>query len=469
MQEPPATSPSGNTIDRALRIFADVRPGEGTKTLLLALNLFLILTAYYVLKPVREALILGEGSPELKAYLSAAQVAVLLFAVPAYGRLVTHLSRHALLNVVTFFFVACLLLFFVAGQAGVSIGIAFFIWIGVFNLMIVAQFWSFANDLYTKNEGERLFPVIGFGAALGGVIGSFVAARLIRPLGVYELLLVGAALLVAQVQITNYIERRSSTATPSGATAAQDEEPPPHENAFAMVLGTPYLLGLAVMVLLIATVDGTGEYILGSIVKDAATQYVAEGRAAPGMDVSAVIGAFYSRYFFLINVVSLLVQFFLVSRIVKYAGVSRAVAVLPILSIGVYNVLVFAPTLWVVMGAKVAEKGANYSLSNTVLNMLYLPCTREEKYSAKQAIDAFFFRMGDVFAGVLVFAGTSIGLSASGFAKANIALATMWLVAAWLVGQAYTRRQPTRRRPGRLATPSPGTSNSATTAAAPLR
>jgi len=463
----------GSRLDRALRIFADVRPGEGTTTLLLAANLFLILTAYYVLKPVREALILGQGSPELKAYLSAAQVAVLAVVVPVYGRLVSQLARRRLINVVNLIFIGCLLTFYVVGRAGVPIGIAFFIWIGVFNLMIVAQFWSFANDLYTRDEGERLFPVIGFGAALGGVLGAYVAARLIRPLGVHDLLLVGAGLLAAQVQITNYVDRRviakeagasekgaKDTPNVQSAPAATTVPPAHHENAFAMVLRTPYLRAMAIMMLLIATVDGTGEYILGTIVKDAAQQYVADGRSH-GLDVSGVIGAFYSRYFFLINVTSVLLQFFLVSRIIKYAGVRGAVAILPVLSIAAYNMMAFAPSLWFVLGAKVTEKSANYSLNNTVQNMLYLPCTREEKYSAKQAIDAFFFRMGDVFSAVLVFTGTSIGLSAAGFAKANIALAALWLAMAWVVGQRYTWRQPTidrgkqggpvRRTIGRLA------------------
>src|SRR5262245_16204589 len=196
-----------SSLDRALRLFADVRPGEGRLAVLLALNVFLILTTYYILKPVREALILGQGSPELKTYLSVGQVALLSVAVPYYGRLAARLHRRALLNVVTYFFVACLAAFYVLAQADVPIGIAYFLWIGVFNLMIVAQFWSFANDLYTREEGERLFAIVGFGASLGAVLGAIIAGRLIGPLGVYQLLLVGAVLLAAQLQVTNYVER----------------------------------------------------------------------------------------------------------------------------------------------------------------------------------------------------------------------------------------------------------------------
>jgi ATP:ADP antiporter, AAA family len=454
----PLASPS--PLDRALRLFADVRPGEGRLAVLLALNVFLLLTTYYILKPVREALILGQGSAELKTYLSVGQVALLSVAVPYYGRLAARLHRRSLLNVVTYFFVACLAAFFVLGQAGVPIGIAYFLWIGVFNLMIVAQFWSFANDLYTRDEGERLFPIVGFGASLGAVLGAMIAGRLIRPLGVYQLLLVGAVLLAAQLQVTNYVDRHLSgtegAPKPTSEKTAGGDAPVKHANAFALVFRTPYLLLIAIMLLLNATVDATGEYILGSIVTDAAQARVAAGNSG-GLGVEAVIGAFYSRYFALINITSLLLQLFVVSRIVKYLGVSTAVTILPALSLVAYNVLAFVPSIWAVLGAKVSEKGTDYSLSNTVRNMLFLPCTREEKYSAKQAIDSFFFRMGDVVSAGMVFIGTNAGLTAAGFAKLNVLLAAAFLALAVLVGRAYMGRTAlptvtTRPRAGHVPT-----------------
>jgi AAA family ATP:ADP antiporter len=205
-----ANTSERSSLERFLGVFTEVRPGEGITALLLALNVFLILMPYYVLKPVREALILGEGSAELKSYLSAAQVVLLAFVVPYYGRLVAQFPRMRLINVVTVFFVSCLVLFYVLAQFQVPLAIVFFLWIGIFNLMIVAQFWSFANDVYTKEEGERLFTIVGFGASLGAVIGARAADRLIEPLGIYQLMLVGAALLVAQLLLTNHIDRRSS-------------------------------------------------------------------------------------------------------------------------------------------------------------------------------------------------------------------------------------------------------------------
>jgi AAA family ATP:ADP antiporter len=421
-------------LERWLGIFAEVHAGEGLTSLLLALNVFLILMAYYVLKPVREALILGGGSAELKSYMSALQVVLLAVLVPGYGRLVSKLPRMRLINVVTGLFAVCLLAFYAAAQAGLSIGVVFFLWIGVFNLMIVAQFWAFANDVYSKDQGERLFAIVGFGASLGAVVGARAAGRLIEPLGINPLLLLGAALLVVQVLITNLIDRREGKdGRPSRAAASR--VPNGGTNAFSLVFRTRYLLLIALMLMLLNFVNTTGEYILGSIVERAATDAVAAGSA---VSRETLIGTFYSRYFLMVNVLGLVLQLFVVSRIVKYWGVPWAVMILPALAFGAYSVLTVLPVLTAVLTAKVLENSTDYSLNNTVRNMLFLPCSYEQKFSGKQAIDSFFVRMGDVLSAVLVFAGTSmLGVAPRGFAAINALLVAVWLALAWRVGRTY--------------------------------
>jgi AAA family ATP:ADP antiporter len=432
------TADGRSRLERWLGAFAEVRAGEGMTALLFAANVFLILMAYYVLKPVREALILGEGSAELKSYMSAFQVILLAFVVPAYGRLVSRLPRMRLINVVTGIFVACLVAFFVAAQLGLPIAIVFFLWIGIFNLMIVAQFWSFANDVYTKEEGERLFAIVGFGASFGAVVGARAADRLIEPLGINLLLLLGGALLVGQVLLSNQIDRRErGRRQEKPRPAVNAARTPAGKSAFGMVLQTRYLLLIALMLMLLNLVNTTGEYILGSIVEDTATTAIAAGEAG-GLSKEQIIGDFYSKYFTLVNVLGLLLQLFVVSRIVKYLGVGAAVMILPIISLGAYNILVFLPVLHAVLAAKVLENSTDYSLNNTVRNMLFLPCTYEEKFSAKQAIDSFFVRMGDVLSALLVFVGTTVlALQPRGFAAVNALLVVAWLLLAWRVGRSY--------------------------------
>ena len=137
----------GSTLDRFLRLFADVREGEGTSAVLLMINIFLILTSYLMLKVVREPLILAGGGAEVKSYSAAGQAVLLLVLVPIYGSLASRFPRKRLINIVTLAFALCLPAFYVLARLGVALGVVFFLWVGIFNMMIVAQFWSFANDV----------------------------------------------------------------------------------------------------------------------------------------------------------------------------------------------------------------------------------------------------------------------------------------------------------------------------------
>lgn len=496
-------------LDRLLRLFTEVRSGEGPTALLLALNVFLLLTAYYFIKPLREALILGERGAEVKSYAAAVQALILLVAVPLYGRLAERLPRRTLINRVTLFFVACLVIFFLLGTAGVPLGIPFFLWVGIFNLMVIAQFWAFANDLYTNDEGERLFPLVQFGASVGAVFGSVAVGQLIEPLGVYPPMLVAGALLLLSLAITAVVDRRererteshlphgSTTLTNPAATgefrletgeytnlrealkqalAEADEKNADGEadaaqadaaerdtaqadaaetlgksgwvgsGAFELVFKTRYLLLIAILVLLVNWVNTTGEYILGRLIEDAAAAAVSAGETA--LTEGEYIGRFYSDFFSVVNVVSLLMQLFIVSRIVKYLGVRIAVMALPAIALGGYALLAFFPLLSVVRWAKTAENATDYSLNNTVRNILFLPLTREQKYKAKQVTDAFFWRAGDVLSAAAVFVGTTwLSLRASHFAMLNLALVALWLVVAWRIGTRYRRLVATGRPP----------------------
>jgi AAA family ATP:ADP antiporter len=430
-----AETRTASPLDKLLRLAADVRAGEGTTAILLSLNLFLILMAYYVLKPVREALILGESSAATKTYVSVGEVFLLALIVPFYGRLVRKMDRRRLINTVTGFFVVCLIVFYAVGQAGARLGIAFFLWISIFNMMIVAQFWSFANDLYSKHEGERLFPVVGFGASLGAVVGAGMAGGVIERIGVLEPMLVGAALLVIEVLLTNYIDSREGRGRPHPLAPQAVTVRKSEGGAFRLVFRSRYLLMIALMLSLHNTVKTTGEFLLGRTVQESAVREVGPGNAA---EVKRAIGSFYSNFYASVNVVGLLLQLFVVSRIVKRYGVPIAVLVLPLVSLGAYGVIALAPFLRAVFAAKVGENSTDYSLNNTVRNMLFLPCTTEQKYSAKQAIDSFFVRLGDVGAAAVVFVGTTwLSMSTSAFAIVNSLFVLIWLALAWRIGREY--------------------------------
>ena len=203
-----------NLLDRFLCLFTEVRPGESTTALVLMANVFLLWTAYYIIKPVREALILAGGGAEIKSYAAAGQAVLLLVAVPLYARLASRLRRLTLITVVTLFFVACLLGFYLLAGLGISLGVPFYLWVGIFNVMLVAQFWSYANDLYSTDQGKRLFVILGFGASGGAVVGSLATGWMIVPLGTYNLLLVSAGLLLVSLLLTLLADRRERRRRP---------------------------------------------------------------------------------------------------------------------------------------------------------------------------------------------------------------------------------------------------------------
>jgi ATP:ADP antiporter, AAA family len=216
--------------------------------------------------------------------------------------------------------------------------------------------------------------------------------------------------------------------------------PVTRRGTFRLVFEDRYLLLIAFLALVLNWVNTTGEYILGRTVEGAAQAAVAAGTAR-GLSVSEYIGEFYSQFFFAVNLVGLVVQLFVVSRVLKYFGVKVAVLVLPVVALFGYTILAFAPILALVRVVKIAENATDYSIQNTVRNVLFLPTNRDQKYKAKQAIDSFFVRSGDVLSAVLVFVGTTmLGLSAMGFARVNLVLAAIWLLIALAIGREYVRK-----------------------------
>lgn len=423
-------------LDRFLGLFAQVRGGEGANALLLALNVFLLLTAYYLIKPVREALILAGGGAEVKSYAAAGQGLLLLGAVPLYAWLAGRLPRRQLITGVTLFFAACLVLFYLLARLEVPLGVAFYLWVGIFNLMVIAQFWSLANDLYTLEEGKRLFPIVAFGASAGAVLGSYLAQLLIGPLGVYQLMLVAGGLLGLSLGLTLSVEARiAAAAPPRPANTA-----PGRTGAFAQVFGNRYLLLIALLMLVLNWVNTTGEYLLGRLVSAEAAAAVARGEA---LSEKEFIGRFYAQFFMGVNLAGLLLQLFAVSRIIDRFGLRLGLLCLPAIALVGYGLLAALPLLAVVRWAKSAENAVDYSLQNTVRQALFLPTTREEKYQAKQAIDSLFVRAGDLLSAALVYAGANwLALEMGHFALVNLGLTLVWLGLALAVGREYQHRAP---------------------------
>ena len=429
-------------VDRVLSPFTVLHPGEGANAALLTLGIFLLLTAYYVLKVVREPLILTAGGAELKSYTAAAQAVLLLALVPAYGWVANRVNRIRLISVVTLFFLSNLVVFYFLAMAHTpGLGAAFFIWVGIFNMMIIAQFWSFANDIYTPEQGKRLFAILGFGQTLGATCGGLISKYLIVRLHVEQMMLVAAVMILGYLLLVRVVNRRTQRASHEAARAAEAPMVD-RRGGFALIFRSRYLLLIAVLLWVLNFVNTNGEYVLGRVVSGEAVRAAAAAgiAGAPAEEfVKQFIGVFYADYITWVSVVTAIIQLFLVSRILRRFGVRTALYVLPVVAMGAYGVLAFIPVLALIRAAKIGENSLDYSLNNTTRQALFLPTSREAKYKAKAAIDTFFVRAGDLSSAGLVFAGTLLALQVRDFAIINMVLIGVWLVIVTGIGRHYRK------------------------------
>jgi AAA family ATP:ADP antiporter len=442
----------GSRLSRFVAMFLPVQRGELITVVLLTINVFVLLTCYYVLKVVREPLILLGGGAELKAYASAGQTLLLLAVVPAFSLLSSRVSRIRLLTTIQLIFIGCLLAFFVLARARAPIGLTFYLWVGIFNVLVISNFWSFAADLYTPDTGKRLFPAIGIGGSIGAVLGAFVPGLLDRLLGMSSLLIVAAGGLAISIVIYRLVDRRERERR-SVRPAPTKIEPESRRGGFALVMKDRYLRLLAVMLLVATIINTTGEYVIGKMATDRSATYAAEQVATsppavptPEAHAAAIhdaqdhyIGEFYSNYYTLVNLLSALLQALVVARLLGTLGIRKALFMLPLVALGGWFALLLFTNLTMVRIEKTAENSLDYSLHNTLRQALFLPTSREAKYKAKAAIDTFFFRMGDVIAGVgVVFVLVRVlGLGTRAFAVLNLCLAACWLVLAYRSGRRY--------------------------------
>ncbi|MEO7327242.1 MAG: MFS transporter [Minicystis sp.] len=440
-ERPGATGSDGpkrTPLEWVLNLFAEVRSGEGPTSAMLTLNVFLLLTAYYLLKTAREPLILVSGA-EVKSYSSAGQALLLIPGTYVYGLIAQRVGRMRLIATVTLFFVANLIAFFVAGKAGVPyLGIAFFLWVGVFNMMIIAQFWSFAADIYGPESGKRLFAILGIGSTVGAVAGSGLARAVFKQIGEFGLMLAAAGVLLLALSVTFAVNRREAQ-KPGVKGAPKEEEALKEGSGWSLLLKDRYLMLVGALAFILNWVNTSGEYIL-----DRTLVQAAKDSAPAGADIAKwshqFIGDFKAEYFLYVNTVSVLMQLFIVSRIIKYLGVRVALFLVPAISLAGYSSLVFFPSLTVIFIVKIAENSMDYSVQNTSRQALWLVTSRDAKYKAKSVIDTFIVRAGDLLAAVVTGLGAYLHFATSHFILINIGLVLIWIALLVFLTRIYKTR-----------------------------
>jgi len=406
--------------EKLLTVFTEVRPGEGRTALLMFVNIFLVLCAYYFVKPLREGWIAVSHiehltKMEVKAYSSFGQSLLLVGVVSFYGRMVDRYHRAELIRRATLFCISNLVVFWFL-QPDFFIrnlpftGVAFYLWVGMFGVFVVAQFWAFAADVYTDERGRRLIPLIAVGATAGAACGSWLTDALVdsRLLSVDYLLLAAIIPLTISIWLTRIVDARGAVGQGSEPVAALPEAGP-RRGALPLVFSSRYLLAVGVVTLLLNWVNTNGENLLFRVVQEALERdAVLAGILDPRELLSftrAGTTSFYGDFYFWVNVTALLLQALVASRLLKYGGFGALMLALPTVALVSYAAMAVVPILAVVKSMKIAENATDYSIANTARSVLWLPVTAEHKYKAKPAIDTLFTRVGDGLAAVTVLVG----------------------------------------------------------------
>lgn len=426
-------------LHRVSRLLSDVRSGEGKTALLFGASLFIGLFAYYVLKTVREPLILVTGGAEVRTYATAMQALLLMGIVPLYARLAQHVDRKRLVLTTQIGFIASMELFAVLSALRVPyLGIAFYVWLGVYALISVSQLWSLANDVYAHHEGMRLFPVVALGAPLGSAAGALFATYAFAGQDSITVLIHAAVvLLLLQLALLVLLLRRPEARTPM--------PPLDRTGGFTLVLRSTHLRWVAALVVLLNLVNTTGEYLLSRAFLDEAARAAA---LASATDIPAFTRDFmrasYGQFYFVVNTLSVLLQALIASRVAARFGLRGVLLALPIVALGAYGVAAVGVSFFVFRALKTVENATDYSLQNTGKALLWLNATRDEKYKAKQVIDAYFMRFGDVLSALLVYGATNlIALSPRALALVNVGFTLLALAVSLRVSRPSNAVQAT--------------------------
>ena len=418
-------------MTRLLQKVVDVKASEIRALFLGFIYYFLIFSSYYVIRPIRDDIGAANGIDKLPWLFTGTMIAM-LFANALFAALVVKFSRRHFIPIAYRFLIANLVIFFVllltlSKDHQVWVGRAFFVWTSVFNLFVVSVFWAFMVDVFSSEQGKRLFGFISIGGTLGAIVGAAITATLVRKIGSLNLLLISAVLLELGVQCV-----RLFPATFAGSASAKKkdtDEAPIGGSIWAGILHnvkSPYLLGICAYMFLYAT---TSTLLYFQQVDIAAHAFA--DRAART--------AFFAKIDLVVNVVAILGQAFLAARLIKWLGVGITLAVLPAMSVIGFAALGAGPTLVLLVVFLTLRRATDFALARPARETLFTVVSREDKYKAKNLIDTLVYRGGDQFGAWSNRLLGQLGLGLAGISFVAAPLAAIWLIITLWLGRRQAR------------------------------
>ncbi len=420
---PEETEPSG--FMRLLRKVVDVKAQEVRALGLGFIYYFLIFSSYYVIRPIRDDI--GADSIEKLPWLFTGTLVAMLIANALFAALVVRFSRRRFIPIAYRTLIANLLIFFVlmmtiSREHQVWVGRAFFVWTSVFNLFVVSVFWAFMVDVFSTEQGKRLFGFISVGGTLGGIVGAAITATLVQRIGSLNLLLISAVLLELGAQCVRLFPTTFAGSESSVRKETAGELPIGGRiwTGITHCIKSPYLLGICAYIFLYAT---TSTLLYFQQVDIAAHAFA---------DRSART-AFFAQIDLLVNILTILGQAFLAGRLLKWLGVGVTLAILPALSVIGFTAMGVAPTLTLLVVFLTLRRAANFAIARPAREILFTVVSREDKYKAKNLIDTFVYRAADPIAAWSTPVMGWLGLGLAGVSLVAAPIAAIWLfVSLWL-------------------------------------
>lgn len=451
-----------NSLTRLLNRAVDLRKGEGRALAFSFSYYFLLLCAYYIVRPVRDEMGVAGGVDNL-AWLFSGTLLGMMLLHPVFTSLVKRLPRNRFVPLTYRFFIANLVIFFallklIPLENSVWVGRIFFIWVSVFNLFVISVFWSFMTDIYQSSQSKRLFGMLAVGGTIGAITGSTITSALVAALGPVNLLLISALLLEGAARVSSALERSEQTLALAALEDEQHEQSKDDENAQFIpsaaqtqgtieavalkqkeiiggsvfegvgdVLRSPYLIGIAVLMLLF-TVTSTYLYFMQAEIISGVSQD------------SRIRTQVFANIDLIVNIITLLTQLFLTGRIMRWFGIGLSLAFLPIVSLLGFGIMGLAPTLMVLVLFQILRRAGNYAIQRPAREVLYTVLPRTEKYKAKNFNDTFVYRVGDQIGAWSYTAMAWLGLSVSSLAISMIPVSAVWLVLVLWLGKRYQEK-----------------------------
>jgi AAA family ATP:ADP antiporter len=404
----------------------DVRREELPALLWCWLYIFAVLSSYYIMRPIRDEMGVAGGVNNLPWLFTGTLIGMVLVNLP-FAWLVRTLPRSRFIPLTYRFFAANIVLFAIAlhfadPEQTIWIGRIFFIWVSVYNLFVVSIFWQLNVDLFSPEQGKRLFGFIAAGATIGAIVGSAVTASLARHVAPMVLLLGAAVLLELAVFAAGRLSRLSPSLHRHPEAAAVEERPIGGSvlAGITHALRSPYLVNVSLFLLLFA--------ITSTVLYFQQAGIVSQSFPDRGMQT-----AFFATIDLLVNTLTLVIQLFLTGRIVLWAGVALALAFLPALTIAGFGALATAPTLGAIAVFQILRRAGDYAIARPTREVLFTVVPREDRYKAKSFIDTFVYRLGDQLGAWGVAGFRALGAGAAELALVAIPIAALWLFnALWL-------------------------------------